>query len=59
MENNWKINTLRVKVKKYDVDPKWHESGNENYVEKMFEDNKNTYEYRYNLLKQWGYDIWM
>ena len=52
MENIWKINTLRVKVKKYDDDPKDNISGNENYVQKAidYKNNNNVYE----LLTHWG-----
>ena len=52
MENNWEIKTLRVKVKKYDYDPKDNISGNENYVQKAIEyKNKNNV---YELLTHWG-----
>lgn len=59
MENNWEIKTLRVKVKKYDDDPKWYKSGNEDYVPKMIEYSKNTNDYIYNILKSWRADLWM
>lgn len=59
MENNWKIKTLRVKVKKYDDDPKDNNIRNENYVQKAIEHSKNTGDYKYNILKNYRADLWM
>lgn len=59
MGNNWEIKTLRVKVKKYDNDPKDNISGNKNYVQKAIEHCKNTGDYKYKILKNYRADLWM
>lgn len=52
--DKWKTKILRVKVEKYDYDPREDDIKDESYVEKAIKYRKNTNDYIYQIGLNYG-----